>query len=78
MWAEQRYPEWSEVIRGAREWRRAAAEERGVAPVTIAGGLDFVDFAVRQVSLNTAARSKETIRQLGDPASQDPAGPNDE
>ena len=49
VWAEQRYPKWSEAIRGAREWRKAAAERRPVALARIAAGLDFVDFAARQV-----------------------------
>lgn len=50
VWAEQRYPEWSQPIRGAREWRGTAAGRRPLAQSPIPAGIEFVEFATREVS----------------------------
>ena len=49
-WAEDRYPEWSESIRAARERGRTSPSQRPAANVPISRGLEFVRFAVQEVS----------------------------
>ncbi len=50
-WAAGRYPDWSEVIRDALEWRqRSRAErERAEGAGALRGEIEFVRFAVAEL-----------------------------
>jgi predicted nucleotidyltransferase len=52
LWAERRYPEWSSLIRSAREWRKTAASARSPETRTSVRSVEFIRFAVSEVCTN--------------------------